>query len=182
MRPGEPSKNRILKHITRRRLYLIIGILAIVFLVIGYLTYTDNSPLFQKNTLYISESKLQKNEISQKENTLLKIKVNNKSGKNYENVIVQITTKTPRLEISPTNKEIKTKYENKILQRGEHEYLLNTYIPLGLGKGEESRLHSFEITGNLYPGLLSMKVEIEVRIIGNGEKTDSKNFQLKINS
>lgn len=168
MRPTTPEEERKLKIRA-----LIIGII-IISIIAGFLVLS-NVNFSRKKGLHFSEIRLEDKKISPEENTQIKTRILNQTNKTYKNLSIRLATKSPNIEMK--RGKTPTILEN-------NEYTLTVPIAKDtLPEEEDTGLYAFTITGSLYPGLSSMTVKIEARIItDNGETADSHEFHLTISS
>ncbi len=165
MRPSAPegeNKRRIQRA-------LIIGVI-IILLLAGYVLLSNYEISQNEKSLRISEAKLQSKSISPEENTHLKIRVSNTTDTSYDNLGIQVATSCSKLKISYGDK-VATE-ENK-----ENRLTIPTQI---LRDGEKTKLYAFDISGELFPGLSSMTVKINIRVITENEVKDEREFNITI--
>ncbi len=183
MRPFSPPEGEE----KRKKYFIIIGVLAIVAIVIGFLALSN---LFDSNegrsseidiqTLGFSQFDLSESEITPADNSLLRLKIANPENKEYEDVKIQLATKSGKIDMRPVNSRVRKSYSENSYE--DEEYLLTVTTPLGLAEWEETRLYSFYIGGDPDPGVSSITIKIEVRAIGDGEILDNRAFRLTIKS
>lgn len=127
----------------------------------------------EKQQPYFSKVELVDEKISPGENTLLKAKVSNPGDNTYENVKIKLVAISPKVEMAPTSPKVETE---------RSEYGLTISTPTGLGKGEKTKLYTFNVGGDLYTGLDSMTAIIKARVLADGKVTDNQLFELTISS
>ncbi|KXB01234.1 hypothetical protein AKJ41_02295 [candidate division MSBL1 archaeon SCGC-AAA259O05] len=164
-----------------KRRVIVIGI-TIVAIAIGLLLVFNFFGSEERQTPYFSEARLEDKKIRPGENTLLKTRILNPNNNAYENAKIQIISGSPKIKMSLTSPGGETKYENGTTPAGNFEQSLTVSIPYGLGKEYESGLYTFDISGDIYSGLILMKAEIEAHLIVEGETTDNVIFSLTISS
>lgn len=174
MRPGTPLKGGE----GWKKRSLIIGAV-IIGIVIAILVISNWPILRSEEGLYFSKVTLQDKKISTEENTLLEIEVYNPENRFYENIDIQIATRASKLEITPTNPGVESKYENRT-ENNEMEYLLTVSTPLGLAIEEKTRLYTFYVGGSLSPGVNEATFRFEALLIANDKPMDNRELKLEL--
>lgn len=148
---------------------LVVGA-AIIVAIVGLIMLTESLDPEDREEPYFKEIKLLDGEISPEGETQIHARVMNPTENSY-NIKIQLATVSPQLELS---------YENPA-QEEEGEYRL-TISPPPLRGHEETKLYVFNVSGDLYPGIVSMTVKIKARVLVNDKITDNRIFNLKIES
>lgn len=179
MRPSTPDMER-----EQKIRALIIGLI-IIGIIAGYFILSDllasNPQSTKKEKIYFSKASLDSKTISPGDNASLYLKIRNRTENYYEDVRIQISTKSPYISMDCKNKDVEKK-ENKSVKENETEYLLTIFPPIGLAEGGETKLYPFEIGGTPAPGTDSMVVTLEARAMIGNEIIDTKPFELEITS
>lgn len=150
-------------------LRIIVIALIIIGAVLGLLFVLDSSGSCQKNP-YFSKAKLKEDSISVDESTLVVPRVKNPTDQSYDNLKIQIATYSPKIKIG---------YGNREMSEQNGEYLLTTPIRT-LTQGSKTGTYNFTVSGELYPGVVLMKVELNIRLLSGGTIIDEKKLELKI--
>ena len=115
---------------------------------------------------------LERGEISVGENTRMYVKIRNITEEDYDNVAIQLATKSPYVIIY---------YPGVPFARVNDENQLTLLIG-PLRSEEETKKYRVDISGALPPGTLSMEVEVAVRLWMDNEKAEEQIHTLKIKS
>ena len=106
---------------------------------------------------------LESREISVERGTTIHLRARNLAEKDYENVRIQLATKSPYVTFYyPGTPFTRVKDENQLTLIGSLRYK------------EETRKYVVDISGELPPDTLSMEVEMAVRLLMDNEKPRSE--------
>ena len=137
-------------------------ILIVVALISAVFFFTPGKGFF--------DIELESREISAALGTAIHLKVRNPTEKDYEDVRIQLATKSPYLTFY---------YPGVPFAQVNDEKQLTIQIGL-LRHDEETRKYVVDITGELPPNTVSMEVQMVVRLLMNDEKTEERIYTLKI--
>ncbi|KXB06194.1 hypothetical protein AKJ53_01045 [candidate division MSBL1 archaeon SCGC-AAA382F02] len=176
---GDPSmRPQSLGGDQKRKFLGIIGIVLVVVAIASFFIFLNPFGSEKDEMPYFSEISLQDKKISTDGKTILKAEVQNPRENTYKDWKIEIISFSPKVEITPTS-DVETEYENLANSPG---YALYAFTQYELGKGEHTKGFTFDVSGDLYSGLVSMKVKIEAHVLINGEVTDNQTFELTITS
>lgn len=151
---------------------VVISILVIIIIAVGAFLFFSLGSSESPSKPYFSKVTLEDKEIREGEITLLKVRVRNPGENTYENNKIQLVSFSPKVKMQFTNENV--------TQVGD-EYRLTVPIrDLRPEMGTYS--YTFDVGGSLYPGVVSMTVRIEVRVLSDGDILDKRVFDLKIRS
>lgn len=156
----------------KQKLQIIIIVIAIVGAIAGVALLLNSLGSKEKQKPYFSEAKILDEKISSGENTHVKAEVYNPGENTYQNLRIQLATPSPKIKMS---------FPDQTVSEIGGEYYIEV-SPDFLEGGGSTKLYSFDVSGELYPGLTSMTAKIELRVLAGGEVTDSQTFNLKITS
>lgn len=158
---------------TQSRWFIIAVIILIFAISIGLWWVFQPDGQESGNKPYFSKLKLTDKKISADENTLLKVQVKNPGNKNYDDLSIEISTDYSRLRIFYD--------ENHRIPSGNESSSMSLSTK-SLRQGMETYLYTFDVGGSLCPGLVSMKVEVDVNLLSGSDSLDEETITLEVKS